>query len=65
MQISEVIQLISAAIGIGLLAKVRVSFATRAAKDSSVAASNQVENRTRIAPLICIGVALALVFFPF
>ena len=65
MQISEVIQLISAGIGISLLAKARVSFAARAAQDSSVNSYSQAENRTRIASMICIGVALVFVFFPF
>ncbi|WP_130811098.1 hypothetical protein [Olsenella sp. Marseille-P4559] len=65
MQISEAMQLISVAIGIGLLAEVRASFAARVAKDSNVNSYSQAENRARIASLICIGVALALVFFPF
>ena len=65
MQISEVIQLISAGVGISLLAKARVSFAARAAEDSNVNSYTQAEKRTRIASMICIGVALVLVFFPF
>jgi hypothetical protein len=65
MQASEVIQIACAAVGIALLTKVRVSFASRYARDSGISAYSTSESCMRIASFALIGIALVLVFFPF
>lgn len=65
MQVSEVIQIVCAMVGIVLLTKARASFASRYARDSSVSAYSTSESRMRIASIALIGIALVLVFFPF